>query len=282
MKKILCYLFITSMLIVSCGGCGKKKDTDIKEQDKVETEVEKDTQSDNEKKPENTDNKEISKAEHMHTYKESVVNATCTSSGTQTYTCSSCSHSYSENIPQKGHSWQYATCTSPKTCSVCNTTEGTALGHSKNSNGNCERCGVTLIVISDAEREKYTVAACAMNWFFKTSKFPRTVCFTNAYYTADNGYGRKIWLIEGYGENNFGGNSYAYVSAKLNTEPIDDLLPEYPDTNYKISDNLYANTSAGSKNPYSNSMSRFTEKLDKTKLEYMYYQLFNEYDVQFD
>lgn len=37
------------------------------------------------------------------------------------------------NIPAKGHTWVNATCTSPKKCSVCGTTEGNALPHSYTS-----------------------------------------------------------------------------------------------------------------------------------------------------
>lgn len=38
-----------------------------------------------------------------------------------------------EVIPALGHSWNAATCTTAKTCSVCGTTEGNALGHSYES-----------------------------------------------------------------------------------------------------------------------------------------------------
>lgn len=33
------------------------------------------------------------------------------------------------NTPTHSHSWQKATCTSPKTCTICGATEGSALGH---------------------------------------------------------------------------------------------------------------------------------------------------------
>ena len=37
-----------------------------------------------------------------------------------------------------GHTWTEATCTAPKTCSVCHATEGSALGHSPNADdGDC-------------------------------------------------------------------------------------------------------------------------------------------------
>ena len=42
---------------------------------------------------------------------------------------------------QCSHNWQTATCTSPKTCSLCGETEGNALGHTT-ATGVCERCNV--------------------------------------------------------------------------------------------------------------------------------------------
>ncbi|MDY3832678.1 MAG: hypothetical protein SOZ79_09395, partial [Candidatus Ventricola sp.] len=41
-----------------------------------------------------------------------------------------------------GHQWQAATCTEPKTCSVCSETEGNANGHSW-SDGVCSDCGAS-------------------------------------------------------------------------------------------------------------------------------------------
>ncbi len=43
-------------------------------------------------------------------------------------------------VPSSGHSWVDATCSEPKTCSKCNTTEGDPLGHDM-VNGICTRCG---------------------------------------------------------------------------------------------------------------------------------------------
>ena len=69
-----------------------------------------------------------------HSYTSKVTKqATCTASGTKTFTCSRCNHSYTETIPATGHSWKSATCTSKKTCSTCGVTEGSALGHSYTS-----------------------------------------------------------------------------------------------------------------------------------------------------
>ena len=61
-----------------------------------------------------------------------IGNVICTESGV----CKRCG----EEVHATGHKWKEATCTTPKTCSVCGTTEGNALGHTT-ANGTCSRCG---------------------------------------------------------------------------------------------------------------------------------------------
>ena len=66
-----------------------------------------------------------------HSYTSVVTAPTCTAQGYTTYTCSVCGDTYKDNYTAaKGHTWVAATCTAPKTCSVCKATEGNALGHS--------------------------------------------------------------------------------------------------------------------------------------------------------
>ena len=56
--------------------------------------------------------------------------ATCTAIGWNAYdTCSRCTYTTYNEIAATGHTWTPATCTAPKTCSVCSATEGDALGH---------------------------------------------------------------------------------------------------------------------------------------------------------
>lgn len=65
-----------------------------------------------------------------HIYSLSVVDPTCTEQGYTQHTCSRCNYSYKDNYKSAlGHTWTDATCTTPKTCSVCGATEGSALGH---------------------------------------------------------------------------------------------------------------------------------------------------------
>lgn len=75
--------------------------------------------------------------------------ATCTEDGyTASNYCSRCDTEFGRNvIKAKGHTWDGATCASPKTCSVCGATEGVALGHNYDSEvtpPTCEEYGYTL------------------------------------------------------------------------------------------------------------------------------------------
>lgn len=70
----------------------------------------------------------------------SQIAPTCTNQGSFTYTCDQCGDTYTDTVAAKGHVYTDATCDEPKTCHVCNATEGGALGHSY-SNGCCIRCG---------------------------------------------------------------------------------------------------------------------------------------------
>lgn len=69
---------------------------------------------------------------HEHTYSE----ATCTTPKT----CTKCQHTEGEPL---GHSYSDATCTTPKTCIRCNAIEGEALGHTVEV-GTCARCNVFI------------------------------------------------------------------------------------------------------------------------------------------
>jgi len=66
-----------------------------------------------------------------HSYGEWIVTqaATCTAAGARQQTCSRCGDVNTEALPLVEHSWQEATCTAPKTCNLCQTTEGEALPH---------------------------------------------------------------------------------------------------------------------------------------------------------
>ena len=86
--------------------------------------------------------------------KTEAVAATCSTKGNREYyTCSLCQKVYlDENgylettvadckTPVIPHTWVEATCTAPKTCSVCGETEGVKLDHVLDSDGICGLCG---------------------------------------------------------------------------------------------------------------------------------------------
>jgi len=78
----------------------------------------------------------------IHNYvSEITTEATCAEDGLKTFTCSMCKDSYTEVIAATGHEWTDATCALPKTCSVCKSVDGDALGHTTND-GICGRCGI--------------------------------------------------------------------------------------------------------------------------------------------
>lgn len=65
------------------------------------------------------------------------VEATCTAPKT----CSICGITEGSTLSPDGtHHWEEATCTKPKTCSICGEAEGESLGHDYNEKGVCQRC----------------------------------------------------------------------------------------------------------------------------------------------
>ena len=111
---------------------------------------------------------------HTHSYSSKVTaEATCTSNGTITYTCS-CGHSYTESTPALGHNWSNADCTHCKTCSRCGATEGSALGHDYREHTEtihhpgevvfgckCNDCG---IVLTPDEMAAHQDSTCHIGW----------------------------------------------------------------------------------------------------------------------
>lgn len=72
----------------------------------------------------------------------SSVEATCAATGSKTYQCTACGNQYSETITKKSHTYSAATCTEAKKCMTCGQISGSALGHSTTGT-KCSRCGTT-------------------------------------------------------------------------------------------------------------------------------------------
>lgn len=69
------------------------------------------------------------------------VAPTCTADGYTVYTCSICGATENRDTVPAAHTWVDATCTAPKTCSVCQATEGEPAAHTF-VEGICSGCGL--------------------------------------------------------------------------------------------------------------------------------------------
>ena len=116
--------------------------------------------------------------EHANTT-TTTVPATCTAAGETIETCTDCGETVSTTeIEAKGHTWSAATCTAPKTCSVCSATEGEKLAHNY-VDGECSVCGATDPDAVDYSGRYYIAAKRSSgNYFYMTSDN------TNTRYTA--------------------------------------------------------------------------------------------------
>ena len=86
-----------------------------------------------------------------HVITEWTVAPTCTEKGYTFYSCD-CGYEIVGNYTDPiGHSWTEATCTAPKTCSVCKATEGEAKGHDYTS----------TVTVPTCTEKGYTTHTCA-------------------------------------------------------------------------------------------------------------------------
>lgn len=98
-----------------------------------------------------------------HEYADSVTTeASCTAEGEKCFTCAKCGDSYTEIIEKLAHTYADASCTAPKTCTICGATEGDALDHSYaaatcTTPKTCTICGATE---GDAKEHSYAEATC--------------------------------------------------------------------------------------------------------------------------
>ena len=166
MKKIVSILLVVcSLVCLSACGDNKKTSNQASNQKPTQQATQKPVQTEN-----------SYQYSHTHYYTSKVTKeATCGKEGVKTYTCS-CGDSYTEAIEKTGyHSWEYATCTKPKTCKVCGTTSGSANGHSYGSWGICYYCDAIDPAVASAK------AKCSL----ELPALPKTV----SYY----GYSNKLY-----------------------------------------------------------------------------------------
>ena len=78
---------------------------------------------------------------HEHSFEfVKTVEPTCAEQGYSLYRCDCGKEEHRDFVEPLGHSWVEATCAAPKTCSVCQKTEGAALKH-EYQNDICIHCG---------------------------------------------------------------------------------------------------------------------------------------------
>ncbi len=117
-----------------------------------------------------------------HNYKSTIVKETCTEDGYTTHICTKCGDTYVDSIVKcVGHSWQNASCSSPRTCVICGVTDGDASGHSYTSVVTAPTCTssgfttYTCTVCGDTYSTQFGTASGHM-WSDATCMLPKT-CF---------------------------------------------------------------------------------------------------------
>ena len=115
----------------------------------------------------------LSNTEHYTEY-DRPLEPTCTDKGSVRYQWKDAAlysvpnYIFTVSVPATGHSWVDATCTAPKTCSICGATEGEALGHEAYTYAyadgvhtlTCTVCGeATTMTASDSKQFKINSAA---------------------------------------------------------------------------------------------------------------------------
>lgn len=139
MKKLLCMLLAILMVLSLCACAGNTEGGSQQgtENNTTEGSVAETTE---EVVPETTEQVVPETTVHEHTYEEKVTKeASCKEKGVKTFTCD-CGDSYTEDIKKLSHKYSDATCSAPKTCSVCGKTDGKAKAHTYEG-GKCTVCG---------------------------------------------------------------------------------------------------------------------------------------------
>ncbi|MBQ3503140.1 MAG: hypothetical protein IJA75_00375 [Oscillospiraceae bacterium] len=119
----------------------------------------------------------VCKAGCQHSYSDEITEPDCINPGYTTHTCGICNHSYQDtHVDALGHSWVEATCTVPKTCSVCGATEGTENGHNYETNVTAPTCTA----------QGYTTHKCSVCGDTYTDSFTEMVAHTSGTPVVEN------------------------------------------------------------------------------------------------
>ena len=131
MKKLVIMLLALALCLGLCA-CGEAPEPIASIPNELPSGPDASEGGSGEKDPENT--------EHIHSYKKDVVAPDCVNPGYTIHTCECGDTFESDTVEALGHTWVDATCTAPKTCSVCAATEGDVGAHNY-QNGTCAGCG---------------------------------------------------------------------------------------------------------------------------------------------
>ena len=101
---------------------------------------------------------------HAFTAWETIRLSDCIHAGSQTRSCSACGLTETNPLAALGHQWLPATCSTPKTCSVCQVTDGDKLSHINDGSDVCSLCGTRLARYIPSASEIY--AACSPAVFY--------------------------------------------------------------------------------------------------------------------
>ena len=126
---------------------------------------------------------------------------TCTEKGWDAYvTCSRCDYTTKVEKDALDHTWKNATCTSPKTCSVCGTSQGEPIAHTITDAGICTICKKSFLIsveeaieiiknyVKDQLSEEYYYVQLTLNNQVNENGFARATFSSGLNVTVAGGY----------------------------------------------------------------------------------------------
>ena len=188
-----------------------------------------------------------------HKYTEVVTKeATCSEEGIKTFTCDNCKDTYTEAIEKLAHTFANATCTTPKTCTVCNATEGEAAGHTF-ADATCDApktCTVCAATEGEALGHSYVQGKCSRCGADQPGYKALTSCgWTTAGETPDGEELDVITLWISSEDSSIGAGFYSPID-RLDKDLQDELL-KYPEDLYDFNGKKYQSKGFGDMRPAS-------------------------------
>lgn len=191
-----------------------------------------------------------------HVYTDSVKKeATCTEEGIKSFACDKCNDTYTEAIEKLAHAYADATCTAPKTCTVCGATEGEAAGHNF-ADATCaaaKTCTVCGATDGQALGHSFAQGKCARCGEAQPGYKALTSCgWTTAGLFASGEESEELDVITLWlnGEDSSVSAGYYEPIDKLGKDLQDELL-QYPEDLYDFGGKKYKSKGFGDMRPAS-------------------------------